>query len=153
MRQKGLSARRRLEVLKYAEENGNVRQTCKRFGVSRMTFYSWRGRYEKEGLRGLENKSSAPKIHYRKITIEVENEIVEFIEKDGFPSFRFECDILKMEREIDISPMTLRSILKRNNVDYIALGKEGRKEDWYREYRRDVQQRKVGKTSERLEQK
>jgi transposase-like protein len=138
MRNERWSAQKRLKILMYAEAKGNVRQTCKRFGISPMTFYSWRRKYGREGVPGLENKSSAPKKHHRKITVEVENEIIAFVEEKGFPSLRFECDLLKSERRIDICPTTLSRILRRNNVDYIALGKEEQGRDFYKAFRKSL---------------
>ncbi len=52
-------AQRRLRVIKHAENLGNVRKTCRYFGLSRSTFYRWKSAYKKEGELGLTNKSTA----------------------------------------------------------------------------------------------
>jgi putative transposase len=39
---------------------GNVSRTCRRFGVSRPTFYRWLGRYRPDALGVLEARSSRP---------------------------------------------------------------------------------------------
>lgn len=51
--------RRRLRVLKHAEKIGNVRMTCRYFGLARSTFYRWKIEYDKHGEAGLGNKSTA----------------------------------------------------------------------------------------------
>jgi putative transposase len=54
-------ARLRLGWLQYYQEHdGNVRLTCRHFGISRPTFYRWRHRFEQTGLRGLEDRSHRP---------------------------------------------------------------------------------------------
>ena len=44
--------RRKLRVLEYAEQRGNIAKACRHFGISRQTFYTWRSRYEKDGESG-----------------------------------------------------------------------------------------------------
>ena len=50
---------RRLRVIKYAEKLGNVRKTCRYFGIPRSTFYRWKRAYDECGESGLANKSTA----------------------------------------------------------------------------------------------
>jgi putative transposase len=51
----------RLAAVRWHEPNGrNVRRTADHFGFSRSTIYAWLGRYEREGLRGLEDRSRRP---------------------------------------------------------------------------------------------
>ena len=56
------SARLRLEWFIYystkAEEN--VQSTCRHFGISRKTFYKWKGRFDQQNLRTLEDQKKAP---------------------------------------------------------------------------------------------
>jgi transposase-like protein len=54
-------ARHRLAVLRHAEEvSGNVAATRRYYGVSRQCFYTWRRRYEAEGLHGSARRHSSP---------------------------------------------------------------------------------------------
>ncbi|HEX2368508.1 MAG TPA: leucine zipper domain-containing protein [Acidimicrobiia bacterium] len=51
----------RLAVLRHAEEvTGNVAHTCRYFGISRPTFYTWLCRYQEKGAEGLRDRSSRP---------------------------------------------------------------------------------------------
>lgn len=54
----------------------NVAAFCREHGVSRDTFYRWRGRYRNGGLAGLEPRSSAPKTSPGRIADDVEDAIV-----------------------------------------------------------------------------
>lgn len=55
-------AKRRLAWFDYYEAHGrNVSLTCRHFGISRSTFYHWRGRFKRHDLGTLEDRSSRPK--------------------------------------------------------------------------------------------
>ncbi|MBI4545845.1 MAG: helix-turn-helix domain containing protein [Gemmatimonadetes bacterium] len=45
----------------HARHGHNVSRTCRRFGLSRETFYRWKRRYDPYDLRTLEDRSSRPK--------------------------------------------------------------------------------------------
>jgi putative transposase len=55
-------AKQRLSMMAWYDEHlRNGALTCRRFGVSRDTFYRWRKRFEEFGPGGLENGSHRPK--------------------------------------------------------------------------------------------
>ena len=41
--------------------HGNAALTCRYFGISRQTFYRWKGRYNSRDLRSLEERSHRPR--------------------------------------------------------------------------------------------
>ncbi len=47
--------RRKKRVLEHAARIGNVRKTCRYFGVARSGFYVWKKAYETHGDEGLVN--------------------------------------------------------------------------------------------------
>ncbi len=51
---------RKKRVLEHAERIGNIRKTCRYFGVSRSGFYRWKQAYETYGDEGLVNKKPCP---------------------------------------------------------------------------------------------
>ena len=54
-------ARQRLKMLQWDEDHGhNASLTCRRFGVSRDTFYRWWRRYRRAGPGALEDRSHRP---------------------------------------------------------------------------------------------
>ena len=55
-------AKQRLRMMEwYAQHGSNASLTCRRFGISRDTFYRWRRRYTASGPGGLEDGSHRPK--------------------------------------------------------------------------------------------
>jgi transposase-like protein len=55
--------RRKTRALEHAAHTGNVRQTCRYFGIPRSLFYLWRAAYEREGEAGLVNKKPIAHSH------------------------------------------------------------------------------------------
>ena len=51
---------RKKRVLEHAERIGNIRRTCRYFGVARSAFYLWKQAYETYGDEGLVNKKPCP---------------------------------------------------------------------------------------------
>ena len=68
----------RLEVLLEAERTGlTVTEICRRYGISRQTYYRYRRRYLAEGLFGLEDRSRRPLHPANQIPADLEARIVE----------------------------------------------------------------------------
>jgi transposase InsO family protein len=66
----------RLEVLLEAEQSGeSVAEICRRFKISRETYYRYRRRYLASGIEGLEDRSRRPKRSPAQIDAELEAEI------------------------------------------------------------------------------
>jgi len=65
-------------VSQYEREGETVSELARWYGVSRKTVYKWIGRYEQEGLRGLEEQSRAPHEHPQAISQEMEKRILEW---------------------------------------------------------------------------
>jgi len=54
--------RRRLAIIQHAEEvTGNVAMTCRYYGISRPTYYTWVRRYRELGIDGLRDLSRRPR--------------------------------------------------------------------------------------------
>lgn len=52
-------------------------EACRRFSVSRKTGYKWIDRFEESGLRGLDDRSRAPKTHPHAVSAEIEELLLE----------------------------------------------------------------------------
>lgn len=62
LREVSKEAKLRLEWMDYYQAHGrNASLTCRRFGISRQTFYRWRRRYNPRELATLEGRSHRPK--------------------------------------------------------------------------------------------
>ncbi len=80
--------KRKKRVLEYAERHGNVKITCRRFGIARSTFYLWRERFRKSGDQGLARRWSVPHIHPNKTPDEVVEKILHLRRTDHMGPIR-----------------------------------------------------------------
>lgn len=63
------SASDKYEIIQLVQNSDlSVKQTLKRLSIHRSTFYNWPGRYEQDGIDGLEDKKPQPKAIWNKIT-------------------------------------------------------------------------------------
>ena len=76
---RGMSAmeRKREFVVFAAAEGANVRELCRRFGISPTTGYKWLGRYRAEGAAGLVEQSRRPKTSRLRTPAAVEAKVIE----------------------------------------------------------------------------
>ena len=49
--------RRKLKVIEYAEQLGNISKACRYFGISRESYYRWKKALAEKGEKGLANGS------------------------------------------------------------------------------------------------
>lgn len=56
MTQQQRDIKRKLAVLEYAKQCGNVARTCRHFGISRQAYYNWLHALERHGEAGLVNR-------------------------------------------------------------------------------------------------
>ncbi len=73
-RQREIQRKRR--VIDYAERIGNIRKTCRYFGVGRSSFYLWRARYRESGDEGLANRRRVAHNYPNKTPAEVVEKIL-----------------------------------------------------------------------------
>jgi transposase InsO family protein len=68
----------RLEFIEFARQSGaNVRELCRRYGVSPTTAYKWLRRHREQGSKGLEERSRRPHSSSRQTSAGVERLVVE----------------------------------------------------------------------------
>ena len=100
---------------------GTVSIICKRYGVSRKTYYKWNNRYKQKGIEGLSDSSRRPhNIKYKKVTSEVKETIL-----DLRLSKRFGCSNrikfrLRKVMGISLSTRTIYRILKRHSLNILT---------------------------------
>ena len=68
--------RRKLRILRHAEETGRVVQTSRYFGIEGSTFYRWRQAYAERGEAGLMNAPPIPKRHANRTPPEREEKVL-----------------------------------------------------------------------------
>lgn len=50
----------KLAVFNYAKKTNNITKACRRYGISKTTYFKWLKRYNKEGEQGLINNKPCP---------------------------------------------------------------------------------------------
>jgi transposase InsO family protein len=98
-------------------DNANIRQLCRRFGISPTTAYKWLGRYQSDGLDGLKDQSRRPKNSPCRSSDEVEQAVVKLRQKHptwGGRKLRARLEALQ-EPEIP-SASTITAILHRHQL-------------------------------------
>lgn len=96
------------------EETGSVQEVCRRFGISRKTFYKWLKRYRQSGgdTKSLVDQSRRPH-HFPSATPESSIQLLKKLkEQTGFGQRRLKA-ILQEKHNIKISERTIWKILKR----------------------------------------
>ena len=68
--------RRKLKVLNYGKDGGNVSKTCRYFGIFRDTYYKWKRGYETNGESALINSKPCPQNPKLRIAAHIEEKIL-----------------------------------------------------------------------------
>ena len=118
--------RRKLKVLRHAEQSGNTAKTCRYFGVSRSTFYRWQRRYKKFGEAGLKNEKPIPINPANKTPDEIEEKVLYLRKKYHLGPIRIVWYLARYH-VIRISDASVYRILKRNGVSRLPRGTRMRK--------------------------
>ena len=110
-------AKHQLAVIRHAQEvNDNVAQTCRYYGISRQTYYSWFRRYEEFGLDGLRDRSKAPHASPWATPSEIVAKIVYLRSNYHFGPYKIQM-YLNRYHDITISVSGIWRILKRLDMN------------------------------------
>ena len=102
----------RYEMLRCHEiDKQSVVNICRRFGISRQTFYNFKDRFEREGTAGLLWKKPGPK-GPSKLTPEVMSFVEERFERRDEVTASEIGSELKQELEVVLHPRTVEKLLK-----------------------------------------
>lgn len=107
---------RRFELLKLAEELGNVSRACKILGYSRDSYYRFKGLFETGGQTALRGVSRRKPILKNRVQPEIEQAVVDLaFEQPAFGQIRV-CNELR-GRNLKVSPGGVRSIWLRHGLE------------------------------------
>lgn len=107
------NAARRLAVLRHAQEvSGNVAATCRYYGITRQSYYSWLRRYEEKGPAGLRDRSRAPHTCPHATATDVVGKIVYLRQNYHFGPLKISM-YLKRYHDITVSNSGVWRVLKR----------------------------------------
>lgn len=108
----------RMAWLAEYERVGKVPLVCKKFNISRKTFYKWLRRYKKnnQSLDSLKNRSRRPHSNPRATPEHIVKRLKMLREQTGFGQKRLQL-YLAIWYGIDIAENTIWKILRRSGVD------------------------------------
>lgn len=107
---------RKLRVLNYAKECGNVSKACRYFGIGRQAFYEWKKAYERYGEEGLINKRPCPINPTLRTPPEIEEKVLYLRKKYHLGQQRIAW-FLERYHNMKISPAGVWHVLKRNGMN------------------------------------
>src|SRR5688500_12711684 len=102
----------RSKVLQQAAEMRNVARVCRRFGISRKSFYKWKRRHAEHGDAGLCDRPRTPQRSPRATATEVVSKILYLRQHYHFGPSRI-ADYLKRFHRISIARSSVHRILGR----------------------------------------
>ena len=108
----------RLEfVLLANQENANVRQLCRRFGISSKTAYKWLHRFKENGVAGLVERSRRPHHSPAQTRLEMEKKVLAIHRK--YPDWggrKLQQRLRDLGQQALPSPNTFTAILRRHHL-------------------------------------
>jgi transposase InsO family protein len=116
----------RLRVLRHAtEEPGHVSATCRYFGLSRKTFYKWKGRFDAHGEAGLGDRSRTPHRSPRATPAAVVSKILYLRQQYHFGPTKI-AHYLKRFHQISIAGSTVHRLLIRHGMNRLPANQKHR---------------------------
>ena len=128
---------RKLKVLNYAKEIGNISKTCRYFGICRETFYTWKRNYEGYGEKGLIGSKPCPENHKLRVPQPIEEKIV-YLRR----TYHFGPDLivwhLQQYHNIKISRNGCYQVLLRNKLNRLPENIKKRSRSKFKRYEKRV---------------
>jgi len=111
------SSRRKLSLLKLAEELGNVSKACEIMGYHRDTFYEVKRAFQMGGVASLVEQKRGPRgPHPSRVASEIEAKVLEYcLERPTHGPQRVSNE-LRLQA-VEVSPSGVRGVLLRNNLE------------------------------------
>lgn len=123
----------RMDLVRRLEKGERMTELCEELGISRKTGYKFWDRYEKRGVRGLEDESRAPKRVARKTPAEVEAVLVEARRAHPTWGGRKLKEVLERSGQTRLpSAGTIAAVLKRHGLVAEQKPKRKRGQSAYR---------------------
>jgi len=110
--------RRKLRILTYAKEIGNISKACRYFGISRQGFYKWEKAYAAYGEKGLINSKPCPENPSLRIPPEIEEKIL-YLRKTYHLGQLGISWFLERYHGIKVSSGGVYQVLKRNGMNHL----------------------------------
>jgi transposase InsO family protein len=108
--------KRKLRILAEGAERGNVSYTCRRFGISRDTFYRWKREYAAGGEAALVNSKPCPENPKLRTGVDIEEKIIHLRTTYHLGQLRIAW-YLDRYHGIKISSTGVREVLLRHGLN------------------------------------
>lgn len=105
----------RLRVLRAAGNEGNVARVCRRFGISRKSFYKWKRRHTDHGDAGLCDRPRTPHCSPRATARDVVSKILYLRQHYHFGAGRIAAYVRRFH-QISIAVSSVHRILTRHGM-------------------------------------
>lgn len=128
---------RKLKVLNYAQELGNISKTCRYFGICRETFYKWKRAYEAYGEPGLIDSRPCPENHKLRLSKDIEEKIIHLRTTYHFGPHMIVWH-LQRYHDIKISPNGCYRVLVRNKLNRLPENIKKRSRNKFKRYEKKV---------------
>ena len=113
----------RSRVLQQAAAEQNVSRVCRRFGLSRKSFYKWKGRHAELGDAGLCDRPRTPQRFPRATAAEVVSKILYLRQHYHFGPGRIAAYLLRFH-SIRIAVSSVHRILKRHGMHRLPANRK-----------------------------
>jgi transposase InsO family protein len=121
--------RRRLAIIQHAEEvTGNVAMTCRYYGISRPTYYTWLRRYRELGIDGLRDLSRRPRHSPNATHVDVVGKILYLRQNYHFGPGKIAM-YLKRYHDVQVSQSGVWRILKRLDLNRLPASQRYKRLD------------------------
>jgi transposase InsO family protein len=123
----------RLKLLREGQGKRQVAPTCRRYGISRKTFYKWKKRYQEQGLAGLRDRSHKTHTCPRATHPEIVAKILHLRQHYHLGPWRISMYLLRYH-DISIPEKTVYHILRRHGINRLPHNQAylSRKQRWRR---------------------
>ena len=113
----------RLRVLQQAAAEQNVARVCRRFGVSKKSFYKWKRRHAEHGDAGLCDRPRTPQRSPRATAREVVSKILYLRQHYHFGPARIAAYLRRFHR-IEIAGSSVHRILTRHGMNRLPANQK-----------------------------
>lgn len=104
-------------VLLASQEGANIRQLCRRFGISSRTGYKWLNRFHQDGLVGLADRCRRPHHSPNRTSPVMEKTVIATHRKyRGWGGWKLQQRLLDLGHHSVPSPNTITAILHRHQL-------------------------------------
>ena len=113
--EKYLQYRKKIQVLKLAQDMGSNSYAYETFGITKTTFYNWKKKFDQDGEKGLLRKKRESNTYYNSLDSKVVDLILKLRAQHKLGSWRIKW-YMERYHGINVSESSVYRTLKRHNT-------------------------------------